>query len=174
MLRELQFANHFGIAKTTSLARSYLYWPGTDNDIETICLSNQSAPPKNTLTPWKIESRSWIRVHIDCCAPINNTKIPVIILWLFLQMFWNTSSSLRERGNFEGSSQYYRQKYKKSMALLRIMWNKKKSTQNMSIYQQSLLVKINYFLFNKRRQSFSLRWFSWFLENILQTYYPRN
>lgn len=70
ILEELH-EHHFGIVKTKSMARSYIYWPSIDKDIEKVCksciycLQNRAAPPKTTLTPWKIENEPWDRVHMD-------------------------------------------------------------------------------------------------------------
>lgn len=70
ILRELHTA-HLGISKTKSLARSYLYWPNIDKDIENMivscvsCLNQRSNPPQVKLTSWESAGEPWKRVHAD-------------------------------------------------------------------------------------------------------------
>ena len=79
MLQELH-ANHMGMVKTKSLARSYLWWPQLDKHIEDIvnscmpCLYNRVAPGKTTLTPWKLTTEPWSRIHIDYLGPIKRKQ----------------------------------------------------------------------------------------------------
>ena len=62
---------HLGICRMKGLARSYLWWPGLDKDIEclvnacTTCLSVRNAPPKAPLKTWEWPTRVWQRLHID-------------------------------------------------------------------------------------------------------------
>ncbi|CAH2208505.1 jg526 [Pararge aegeria aegeria] len=52
-------------------ARSYVYWPGLDGDVEQICKScaacqqQRDAPPHAPLTPWEFPARPWQRLHAD-------------------------------------------------------------------------------------------------------------
>ncbi|KAK6179270.1 hypothetical protein SNE40_011672 [Patella caerulea] len=62
---------HPGMCRMKSLARSYLWWPNLDDDIEKkvrgcqVCLSVRKSPPSSPLLPWKWPSRIWQRLHID-------------------------------------------------------------------------------------------------------------
>ena len=53
------------------LARSAVYWPGIDNDIENMaklcssCAGHQRTAEKPTNHPWIIPEKPWIRLHID-------------------------------------------------------------------------------------------------------------
>lgn len=62
---------HFGVVRMKALARSYVWWPGIDSDIESevadcgACLVNSRSPPVATLHPWENPSGPWIRIHAD-------------------------------------------------------------------------------------------------------------
>lgn len=70
MLRELHSA-HFGIVRTKNTARSKMWWPGIDGDIERwvgscdICTSVRAAPPRAPPMPWPRAAGPWQRIHID-------------------------------------------------------------------------------------------------------------
>lgn len=84
LLGELH-AHHFGIVKTKSLARSYIYWSDLDKEIEKKCKScihclwNRQAPTKSELMPWKLENSPWKRIHMDFCGPINGNMFLVVV-----------------------------------------------------------------------------------------------
>ncbi|XP_048257829.1 uncharacterized protein K02A2.6-like [Haliotis rufescens] len=70
VLNELH-SEHMGIVKMKARARSYVWYPGLDHDIEmtakscTVCQSLQNDPPVAPLHPWKYPQRIWERVHVD-------------------------------------------------------------------------------------------------------------
>lgn len=70
-------SSHMGIVKCKSLARSYLWFPGIDEKIETMvksckaCLSVRSNPPKAELIPWTSPGQTWSRVHVDFAGPMD-------------------------------------------------------------------------------------------------------
>lgn len=63
--------NHPGIVAMKSLARSLIWYPGLDSDVENlvkscnICQAVRSRPPQNVHVPWPTPSRPWQRLHID-------------------------------------------------------------------------------------------------------------
>ena len=63
--------SHFGMSKMKVIARSYVWWPLIDQDIEQLvrsceeCLACRNAPPLTNLTPWTWPSKPWLRLHID-------------------------------------------------------------------------------------------------------------
>ena len=77
--------SHMGIVKMKSLARSYVWWPNLNKDIENLCKScsvcqkTQSNPSKGALQPWSIANKPWDRIHIDFLGPIKG-KYCLIIL----------------------------------------------------------------------------------------------
>ena len=76
MLEELH-AGHPGIVRMKELARSYLWWPNIDQEIEQTvrnCASCQQVrkPPAVTpLAPWLWPSYPWQRIHIDYAEDEN-------------------------------------------------------------------------------------------------------
>lgn len=77
--------SHLGIVKTKALARSYLWWPKLDNDIENLikncaaCRTLQANPEKCPLIPWQPSTSTWSRIHMDFAGPINNFHIFILI-----------------------------------------------------------------------------------------------
>lgn len=76
MLEELH-QGHPGIVRTKALARSYVWWPTIDCDIErqvSACQSCQSQcnlPCTSPLHPWAWPTRPWERVHVDFAGPFK-------------------------------------------------------------------------------------------------------
>ena len=68
-----------------SLARSYIWWDGIDQDIETTakrCASCQDIckqPPKATEHAWEWPSQPWKRIHIDFVGPSMGHMFLVVI-----------------------------------------------------------------------------------------------
>lgn len=84
LLDELH-ATHPGIVKMKALARSYLWWPGVDADIERtvkdceMCQLNSKLPPSAPLHPWEWPGQPWHRIHIDYAGPYEGKMILVIV-----------------------------------------------------------------------------------------------
>ena len=74
VLEELH-AGHPGISRMKSLARSYMWWPGVDVDLEAkvkscaACQQNQKSLPQAPLHPWELPEQPWSRVHVDYAGP---------------------------------------------------------------------------------------------------------
>lgn len=62
---------HPGIFVIKAIARSYIWWPSLNEEIELmvkgceVCQSVQKAPPAAALHPWKGPTRVWQRALID-------------------------------------------------------------------------------------------------------------
>ena len=70
-VREMLHEGHLDIVQMKALARSYLWWPGLDHELEqlakayTQCQKEQSSPAVLLLYPWSWPTRPWARVHLD-------------------------------------------------------------------------------------------------------------
>lgn len=68
-----------------ALARSFVWWPSIDADIEAItkkcsgCSRQSNMPPKAPLHPWEIPSGPWRRVHLDFAGPFLGKMFLVAI-----------------------------------------------------------------------------------------------
>lgn len=101
LLNELHAA-HMGIVKTKSLARSYLWWPTLNKDIETMCKScvpcqtQRNSPPKTPLQNWPIPTSVWERIHIDFCGPLSGKYFLVVTdalsKWLDVSIMLNITA----------------------------------------------------------------------------------
>ena len=82
---ELLHIAHHGIVRMKSLARAYMWWPVTNDDIKlcvkqcTICQSSRKMPPVAPLHPWVRTDKPWSRVHIDYAGPLEGKMFLLII-----------------------------------------------------------------------------------------------
>ena len=84
ILSELH-ACHFGAVKMKSVARSSVWWPGIDGEIERlsagceICQLSRPDPPQEELHPWQWPRRPWSRLHIDFAGPVRGKYYLVVV-----------------------------------------------------------------------------------------------
>ena len=84
LLQELH-RDHPGISRMKSLARSHIWWPGLDSDVEQLakscqaCKSVKQAQPVAPLHPWTWPSKPWQRVHIDFAGPFLNKMYFLVV-----------------------------------------------------------------------------------------------
>lgn len=93
---------HSGIVHTKALARSYIWWPRLNEDIESLvsnckkCLEHRHMPPKTT-HEWITPTRPWSRIHLDFAGPFRNKYFLIIVdaysRWPELFMVNNTTSA---------------------------------------------------------------------------------
>ena len=68
-----------------ALARSYLWWPKIDEDIERkvkrceICQSTRCLPARAPLHPWEWPTRPWSRLHLDYAGPFLGRMFLIVI-----------------------------------------------------------------------------------------------
>ena len=67
MLNELH-QDHPGIIRMKAIARSHIWWPGVDSDIETI-----------PLKPWLWPAKPWVRIHVDFAGPLYGKTYFIIV-----------------------------------------------------------------------------------------------
>lgn len=84
ILNELH-KTHMGIVKTKSLARSYVWWPSMDTDIENLinsckqCAKYRDSPEKSSLISWEWPKNPWQRLHIDFFGPLFGMQFLIAI-----------------------------------------------------------------------------------------------
>ena len=84
LLKELH-RGHPGATRMKRLARSYVYWPKLDTEIETVvrnctaCVTNSKDPNKIPLHPWEPAGHPWDRVHADFAGPIDGTSFLIVV-----------------------------------------------------------------------------------------------
>ena len=84
LLDELHYT-HPGIVRMKGLARSYLWWPGLDAEIEnkvrdcTVCQEHNNRPAVAPLHPWEWPGRPWHRIHVDYAGPFEGRMILIIV-----------------------------------------------------------------------------------------------
>lgn len=77
--------SHPGMSRMKALARSYMWWPRMDQDIEREvsvcqeCQENRKAPQNAPLHPWEWPERPWLRIHIDYAGPFLGRMFLVIV-----------------------------------------------------------------------------------------------
>ena len=87
-----------------TLARSYVWWPGIDNDIEKLakscssCLTNKKSPPEAPIHPWEYPNKVWSWIHIDFAGPFMGSMFLVIVdaysKWLIVKEMKTNSSKV--------------------------------------------------------------------------------
>ena len=102
VLSELHEA-HPGESRMKALARSYVWWPGLDQDIVkkvkdcNKCQANQKTPAEAPLHPWEWPGLPWSRIHVDYAGPCKGEMFLVVIdaysKWLEVHCMKSTTSS---------------------------------------------------------------------------------
>jgi hypothetical protein len=81
---EILHLGHFGMERMKQLARTAVYWPNIDDDIEAACrhcepcAEHQNRPPKMPVHPWMLPEKPWSRLHLDHAINFMGTN------WLVL------------------------------------------------------------------------------------------
>ena len=82
---DLLHCTHQGVVAVKAVARSYVWWPKMNQDIERVtrecsaCQDSRNKPPKSTPHPWTPTKRPWERIHADFCGPVNNNNFLIIV-----------------------------------------------------------------------------------------------
>ena len=84
VLEELH-RGHPGVVRMKALARSHVWWPELDKEIEecakacSACQANKHAPAKAPLHPWNWPSSPWERIHIDFAGPVAGKMLLIVM-----------------------------------------------------------------------------------------------
>ena len=84
VLNELHLG-HPGIVKMKSIARTHVWWPGIDKEIEQIthtcqsCVNTRNKLPQMTLHPWMWPEKPWQRLHIDYAGPFLGRYFLIVV-----------------------------------------------------------------------------------------------
>ncbi len=76
---------HSGMSRMKGLARSYMWWPDMDQDVEKVvqnckvCRSFQKAPAQAPLHPWEWPGSPWERLHVDYTGPFLGRMFLVLV-----------------------------------------------------------------------------------------------
>ena len=76
---------HLGVSKMKALARSYIWWPGMDSDIEnlvkscSVCQESRPAPATAPLRSWEWPSQPWSRIHLDFAGPFLGHMFLILV-----------------------------------------------------------------------------------------------
>ena len=103
MLEELH-EGHPGICKMKALARSLVWWPGLDGDLENKvkgcepCQLVRKSPAVAPLHPWEWPAKPWCRVHVDHAGPFMGKLFLVLVdahsKWLEVVIVSSTSAQV--------------------------------------------------------------------------------
>ena len=95
---------HPGVSRMKSLARSFVWWPGLDKQIEDcveqcrVCQESRPVPAKAPIHPWEWPHNPWSRIHIDHAGPFLGHLYLVVVdshsKWMDVQIVSSTSSEV--------------------------------------------------------------------------------
>ena len=84
-MNKLLHETHPGIIKIKVLARSYVWWPGIDKDLERCsksceaCQQQQKVEARTPLHPLQFPSRPWQRLHLDFAGPFQGHMWLIVV-----------------------------------------------------------------------------------------------
>uniref|UniRef100_A0A5S6QBK2 RNA-directed DNA polymerase n=1 Tax=Trichuris muris TaxID=70415 RepID=A0A5S6QBK2_TRIMR len=99
---KLFHSGHPGIVRMKGLARSYIWWPRLNQDVESLvraCVPCQEArhdPPKLSGNKWPEASKPWVRVHADFFGPFQGKVFFIAVdsfsKWLEVRLVTSVSA----------------------------------------------------------------------------------
>ena len=84
VLEELH-GGHIGVVKMKALARSHVWWPGIDREIEGVtsrckgCRAVRQDPKLTPIHPWEFPEGPWRRVHVDFAGPMEGKQFLIVV-----------------------------------------------------------------------------------------------
>ena len=95
---------HPGVVVMKALARSYVWWPGLDQQIEDFvhgchaCQANRNALPSDKSGVWSWPSAPWSRIHLDFAGPFQRQMFLILVdahsKWLEVRPVPSTSADV--------------------------------------------------------------------------------
>lgn len=85
MLLKLLQQSHPGMSQMKGLARSYVWWPRMDQDVENevhqceACQRHSKSPATAPLHPWEWPEKPWTRLHVDYAGPFLGKIFLVLV-----------------------------------------------------------------------------------------------
>ena len=76
---------HPGVTRMKALARSYVWWPNMDQEIEQIskhcetCCINQNNPASAPIHMWEQPDEPWERIHLDYAGPFMGRMFLIVV-----------------------------------------------------------------------------------------------
>ncbi|XP_064469269.1 uncharacterized protein K02A2.6-like [Ornithodoros turicata] len=76
---------HPGIVRMKALARSYVWWPKMDGNIEervnmcVTCQESRPAPPRAPVHAWETTRSPWSRLHVDFAGPFQGQTFLIVV-----------------------------------------------------------------------------------------------
>ncbi|CAH8499886.1 unnamed protein product [Dicrocoelium dendriticum] len=76
---------HPGISRMKTIARSFVYWPNIDADLERLvktcsrCALVSKSPRKTELASWPLPTKPWQRIHADFFGPVNGQHFLIVV-----------------------------------------------------------------------------------------------
>ncbi|XP_037944434.1 uncharacterized protein K02A2.6-like [Teleopsis dalmanni] len=102
-LLENLHTSHLGMVKMKGIARSFIYWPGIDKDIENManecdgCARQANKSVKCDSHYWEYPKGRWERIHIDYAGPFEGAILLVIVdaysKWLEVKITKSTTAA---------------------------------------------------------------------------------
>lgn len=84
ILRQLH-EGHPGISRIKQIARSFVWWPGMDQQLEQTvkdcqqCQLHRKLPASAPLNPWPWPEKPWSRIHVDFAGPFKGKMIMIVV-----------------------------------------------------------------------------------------------
>ena len=82
---DIQHETHAGAVRMKALARSFVWWPGIDKQLEELaqncvaCRETCKEPARTTDGVWPTPLSPWHRLHIDSAGPVHGQSLLVIV-----------------------------------------------------------------------------------------------
>lgn len=84
-IMELLHNGHPGISRMKSIARSYVWWPNMDKQLEekvkkcNTCQMTRHSTPPTPMHPWEWPKRPWTRIHVDYAGPFLSKMFLIVV-----------------------------------------------------------------------------------------------